>query len=135
MSQTINQALETTQRSWNAAASEWDADALAALYTEDAVLFGGLPGQSIGREAVRGYFGSYTGVLASTSLTLFDQVLMELGPELYFAQGYCRFEFMHVSGKRSSTVMRTTWVLVQHDGNWRIRLHHFSTTPERPPID
>ena len=130
-----DQALEAVQRDWNEAARHWDANALAALYTDDAVFFGGRPGQSVGHEAVLGYFDSYSGVLASTSLELFDQQLVSLGPDVFLSQGYCRFAFLLADGKRTSTVMRTTWVLQKADGRWKIRQHHFSTTPDAPPID
>jgi uncharacterized protein (TIGR02246 family) len=135
MNSSMEEALEAVQHDWNAAARNWDVDALTALYSEDAVFFGGRPGQSVGHEAVRGYFASYVGVLASTSLELFDQQQVPLGPDVLLAQGYCRFGFLLVDGRRTSAVMRMTWVLQEGGGQWKIRQHHFSTTPEAPPIE
>ena len=39
-------------------------DRLAAIYTDNAVFYGGRPGHSVGKEQVRAYFASYAGVLA-----------------------------------------------------------------------
>ncbi|MES2786615.1 MAG: SgcJ/EcaC family oxidoreductase [Pseudomonadota bacterium] len=119
---------------WNMAARTWDVEALTALYTPDVVMYGGRPGMSIGHDGMRRYFASYTGLLASTRLELRDQVMIALAPKVYLAQGYGDFSFVLTSGKRSGTTMRTTWILVERAGQWKILQHHFSTTPEQPPI-
>jgi uncharacterized protein (TIGR02246 family) len=128
------QALRSVERAWNEAASGWQADRLAALYTDDAVFYGGRPGHSVGREQVRAYFASYVGVLASTRLDLVDQTLLKLGDDTYLAQGYGHFHFDLVQGGKSEAVWRTTLVIVRREGDWKILQHHFSATPEAPPI-
>jgi uncharacterized protein (TIGR02246 family) len=127
-------ALRSVERAWNEAASGWQVDRLAALYAGNAVFHGGRPGHSIGREQVRAYFQSYAGILASARLDLIDQVLVPLGDDAHLAQGYGHFHFDLVAGGRTEAVWRTTLVLVRRDGDWEILQHHFSATPEAPPI-
>lgn len=129
-----NEALRTIEREWNAAALHWDADKFASIYTDDALFFGGRPGISVGRPAIREYFSSYVGILKSTSMALVDQHLRQLGPETILAQGYVNFKFLLESGKNTSTVMRTTLTIVRRDGKWKLIQHHFSTTPETIPV-
>lgn len=129
-----DEALRAIEREWNAAALRWDPDRLTAIYTDDAVFFGGRPGISLGQTGIRVYFASYVGLLKSTRLELVDQHLRELAPDTFLAQGYGKFQFLLESGKESSTVMRTTLLIVKREGQWRILEHHFSTTPESPPI-
>ena len=50
------------------------------------------------------------------------------------AQGYGEFSFIVSGGRPSQSRLRTTLVVVQQRGEWKIRQHHFSTTPEVPPI-
>lgn len=128
------EALRTVEREWNAASSGWNPDQFAALYTEDALFFGGRPGLSVGRDAVRGYFASYVGILKSTRMQLVHQHLRVLGPDTVLAQGYVRFQFDLVDGHHSSNEMRTTLVMVRREGRWQILQHHFSVTPDAIPI-
>src|SRR4051794_32736492 len=66
-------ALRAVERDWNAAARDWNTAALAALYTDDAVFFGGRPGHSVGQAQVRNYFESYAGMFTTVRLALVDQ--------------------------------------------------------------
>ena len=127
-------ALQTIEKEWNLAAHEWSADKLAALYTKNAVLFGGRPNLSQGQDGVRAYYNSYVGILKSATLELVDQHIVELASDTYLAQGYGNFHFWLSGGKESDARMRTTLVLIRHDNRWRILGHHFSTIPEAPPI-
>ena len=85
-------ALRTVERDWNAAAQHWNAESLGALYTDDALFYGGRPGHAVGRAKVRGYFESYIGTLAAARLALVDQELRKLSEEVYLAQGYAKFD-------------------------------------------
>lgn len=129
-----NEALRTIEREWNAAAQNWDADKLAAIYTPDAVFFGGRPGISVGTAEIRTYFASYQGILKSTTMALVEQHLRELGPETFVAQGYVDFKFLLESGKHTATKMRTTLTIVRRDNQWKVIQHHFSMTPETIPV-
>src|SRR6267143_2037809 len=44
--------------------------ALVALYTDDALFYGGRPGHAVGHAKVREYFDSYVGTLAAARLAL-----------------------------------------------------------------
>jgi uncharacterized protein (TIGR02246 family) len=128
------QALREVERDWNAAAQRWEAEGIAALYTEDALFYGGRPGHAVGRAKVRGYFESYAGTLAGARLALVDQELRKLADRVYLAQGYARFDFDLTAGGGSSTLLRSTLVLRHRPEGWRIAQHHFSATPSEPPI-
>jgi uncharacterized protein (TIGR02246 family) len=129
-----NEALRSVEREWNAAAKNWDADKLAAIYTPDAMFFGGRPGISVGTAEIRAYFASYAGILKSTGMALVDQHLRQLGPEAFVAQGHVDFQFLLDSGKSTATKMRTTLTIVKRDNRWKVIQHHFSTTPETIPV-
>ncbi|MFY2834663.1 YybH family protein [Achromobacter xylosoxidans] len=127
-------ALAAVQRHWNAAALHWDPEALAALYATDALLFGGRPALSVGRLAIRAYFASYADEIASASLALKDQhVLQTRGGDL-LAQGYGHFSFVLRQGSRTESRLRTTLLLTSRDDGWLIRQHHFSALPSAPPL-
>lgn len=127
-------ALENVQTRWNDAAKNWDVAALTALYTKDALMYGGRPGMSVGLPGMNQYFSSYSGMLTSATLDLKDQVVVELTPNMYLAQGVGEFGIRLKSGKDVGTTMRTTLLIVNRDGEWKILDHHFSSAPEVPPI-
>ncbi|WP_321876989.1 YybH family protein [Paraburkholderia bannensis] len=127
-------ALATIEASWNAAATHWDADLLTNVYTSDALFFGGRPGHSVGAGAIRDYFASYEGLIESATLKLVDQAFVWLAEDCLLAQGYGEFSFVLSGGTLSHSRLRTTLTLSMQGGEWRIRQHHFSTTPESPPI-
>ncbi|HSV84606.1 MAG TPA: SgcJ/EcaC family oxidoreductase [Ramlibacter sp.] len=128
------QALDAVLAEWNAAGGRWDVEGLAAVYTEDAVFFGGRRGHSTGREGVRAYFASYADTIASTRLQLQDHVLTRLAPDVLQAQGYGCFDMVLTDGRKTRSVLRATLTLVLRDKAWKVQQHHFSTTPEAPPI-
>lgn len=127
-------ALRAVERDWNSAARTWDPAALAALYTDDAVFYGGRQGHSVGRDQVRAYFESYAGMFSHVSLALIDQELRALAPDLCLAQGYARFDITLTAGGTTRAVLRSTLVLARRPEGWRIVQHHFSATPDAPPI-
>ncbi|SMG49526.1 YybH family protein [Paraburkholderia susongensis] len=131
---TASEVLRSMENAWNAAALHWDVNGLSALYSDDATMFAGRPGMAAGRQGVCGYFASYIGMLSSTQLELVEQVITELGPDAFLAQGYGNFRFTLVNGKPSACTLRTTWLLVRRSGRWLIAHHHFSATPEVPPV-
>ena len=127
-------ALRAVERDWNTAAEHWDAAGLTALYTEDALFYGGRPGHAVGPAKVREYFDSYVGTLAAARLALVDQELRKLAEGVYLAQGYAAFDFDLVAGGASRAVLRSTLVLTHRPEGWRIAQHHFSSPPPEPPI-
>ncbi|RZL87687.1 MAG: SgcJ/EcaC family oxidoreductase [Variovorax sp.] len=122
------------QRRWTAAASPWNANALAAVYAEDALFFGGRPGHSVGRGAILEYFASYEGVIESGTLELVDQQVVELAPRCLLAQGYGEFAFVLAGARETRSLLRTTLVLRLQQGRWEILQHHFSASPLAPPL-
>jgi uncharacterized protein (TIGR02246 family) len=127
-------ALASVEARWNAAGAPWDPQALANVYTEDAVFFGGRPGHSVGRDAIRGYFASYDGVIASGVMELVEPVILPLAPGLVLAQGHVDFSFVLAGDKRTRSLLRATLVLAKRGERWLILQHHFSPTPETPPL-
>jgi uncharacterized protein (TIGR02246 family) len=127
-------ALAIVQAAWNAASRDWNPDALTSVYTEDALFFGGRPGHSVGSSAIREYFASYEGVIESATLELVEQNFIRLGPDCFLAQGYGEFSFVLSGDRTSNSCLRTTLVIVSQNGEWKIRQHHFSTSPDTPPI-
>ncbi|RYG10209.1 MAG: hypothetical protein EON92_13130, partial [Burkholderiales bacterium] len=105
-------ALHAVQEAWSAAGISWNAEALSHVYTPDAIFFGGRPGHSIGREAIKEYFASYDDMLQSTTLRLVDQQVIEIGTDLYLAQGYGEFSFVLADGNAAKSVSRTTLLIV-----------------------
>lgn len=133
-SEKAQDVLRDVQSRWNKAARTWDVEGLTAMYTCDALMYGGRTGMSLGHSGMRAYFSSYLDLLASTTMQLRGQIMIELAPDVFLAQGYSDFGFVLTSGKKSGTTMRTTLIIVKREGEWLIIQHHFSSTPETPPI-
>jgi uncharacterized protein (TIGR02246 family) len=127
-------ALRAVEAGWNAASADWDADALANVYTHDALFFGGRPGHAVGRDAIREYFASYRGVVLSGTMELADAHFLGLGASGFLVQGYADFAFVLTGREKTQSVLRATLLVVPDEGDWRIRQHHFSATPATPPL-
>jgi len=127
------QSLRKIESAWNAAAANWDIDALSAIYVDEAMLFGGLPELSVGKVAIREYFATYVGILKSVKMRMVEQTIIQASPDTYVAQGFVDFVFNLVDGKTVNTKMRTTWVIVQRDNQTQLLTHHFSNIPVTPP--
>jgi len=119
---------------WSDAGRTWDPAAIARGYTDDAVFFGGRPGLQQGSAGVRAYFDSYVGTITSARLTLRDQQVFRLAPDVILAQGFGHFALGFADGRSTDTVQRTTLVLVRRAGQWKILQHHFSVEPTSPPL-
>lgn len=128
------QALDDIALRWNMAASPWCAEALAAIYSADALFFGGRPGHSVGVKAIYTYFNSYEGVIVSGNMDLLEQQLRCLSPSCVLSQGFVEFSFQLANGLATQSRLRTTLVLVRCERGWQIAQHHFSITPEAPPL-
>jgi uncharacterized protein (TIGR02246 family) len=130
----IEHVLRQIEACWNAAANTWDADALSDIYAADAVLFGGLPELSISHAGIKEYFNTYKDILRSVQLRMVDQVLRKASDNTYVAQGFVNFTFQLTNGTTTQTRMRTTWVMVKQDDQWKLLAHHFSNLPEKLPV-
>jgi uncharacterized protein (TIGR02246 family) len=127
-------ALESVEAQWNQAAANWNTKALAAIYTDNALFYGGRPDQYAGKDRINEYFESYADVIQSISLKFVDQHVIELGPDTFLCQGVGDFKFVLIGGKRSENTLRTTLVIKKQIGQWKVLLHHFSPKPDAPPI-
>ncbi len=127
-------ALDQAVADWNSAGAVWDAQALAAVYAEDALLFGGRPGHAVGRAAIRDYFASYDGVILAGGMQMSETELRTLGPGCVLAQGMVHFAFTLAGGQQTHSTLRATLVLSREPDSWRILDHHFSTIPPAPPL-
>jgi uncharacterized protein (TIGR02246 family) len=127
-------ALEHVVHAWNQAGRTWDCDALAAVYTEDALLFGGRPGHSVGREAIQHYFATYSGIIFTATMQMSGTELRVLGKDAVLVQGMVHFEFTLKDSEKTQSTLRATLVLRRETGCWLIADHHFSPTPATPPL-
>ena len=111
--------VESLLAEWIEAFNSRNLDRHAALYAEDAMLFGGFDELKIGRDAIRGYFagGGPDDRVKSYPMPLVRQV----APDVVVTGGHVDF----ADGDEPSPY-RMTWVLVRHDGNWKIAQHHGS---------
>ena len=119
---------------WNAAASPFDPAALASLYSKKALFFGGLPDQYVGRAAIEQYFRHYSGSILAMNFQLQDQSLSCSSGGSLMMQGFACFHFDLAHQRTAQSKLRATLVLDREDEEWRICLHHFSPSPERPPV-
>lgn len=129
-----DEAVAVVERAWNLAARRWDADALAAVYTPDALFFGGRPGHFVGCNSIREYFASYEGVIVSGTVKLVDQSLVEVTPQCFLSQGYAEFSFLLAGNESTRSRVRATFMLVRQGDVWKIRQHHVSASPIEPPL-
>lgn len=127
-------ALDAIQAAWNDGAKPWNPARLASVYTRDALFLGGRPGHSVGSEAIQAYFSSYVGVIQAGTMALVEQEVRELAPGCLLAQGFVEFAFVLVQGPTTRSRLRTTLVFALEGQTWKIRQHHFSPTPEAPPL-
>lgn len=127
-------ALDQVVADWNRAGEAWDAAALAAVYADDGLLFGGRPGHAVGRGAIQGYFASYDGVILSGRMAMAETVLRTIAGDCVPAQGMVHFAFALAGGERTRSTLRATLVLRREPDRWRIVDHHFSTVPAAPPL-
>lgn len=127
-------ALTEVVDGWNEAARRWNPDALAAIYAEEALLFGGRPGHFVGRESIHRYFESYGGVILEGSMRMSGTELRVLGEDCVLAQGMVDFVFTLAGDQRTRSTLRATLVLRREDRHWLIADHHFSPIPAAPPL-
>jgi uncharacterized protein (TIGR02246 family) len=120
---------DSVQDCWKPAFEAADADAVAACYAEDAVLW--LPGapKMQGREAIRAGYADFFGQFSIKSMTL-KEAGSVAGGEHVTAWG--SFELVMVSkedGKEITQVGRYTDVSRKVDGHWVYVMDHASDDP------
>lgn len=130
----VRAALDQVVADWNHAGSPWNARALAAVYTEDGMLFGGRPGHWVGRASIQSYFASYDSVILQGSMRMSETELRSIGPNCLLAQGMVDFDFTLAGNESTRSRLRATLVMCRVSGRWHIADHHFSTIPAAPPL-
>ncbi len=130
-----DEALRCIEEKWRKGGVPYSPELLTALYTEDALFYGGLAALYSGRDEIRGYFEHYVGLVASSVITLRDQQLVALSNEIIAAQGIVDFAFGLPDGRSTALTQRST-LIMQRVGrkDWRIRLQHFSVQPSATPV-
>ena len=109
---------------WSAAYSSNDPDAIAKLYTSDAVLLGTVsPILSEGTEAIVKYFTPSKG--SGNKNKLGERRTIVLGDNAVVVAGFYEFTRMQ-EGKMVPGPARFTMLLTKRDGEWRIAHHHSS---------
>lgn len=127
-------ALGIVQDAWNAAAKQWNPSALTAVYTSDALFFGGRPDHFVGEDRIWKYFASYDGIILSARMSFKKQYFLHLGVDRFLAQGFCDFSFVLEGNKKTASVLRTTLVLVKKGEGWKIEQYHGAPAPSAPPL-
>ena len=110
---------ESLRHAWIAAFNAHDLDSHAALYTEDAMLFGSNDTLHRGQTGIRGYFGKLPGTAGVHSYP---------APEVVFLTDDVAVTAALVDFADGETLLpyRLTWTVVRRDGNWKIAQHHGS---------
>jgi uncharacterized protein (TIGR02246 family) len=116
---TVTPTIEVFHKKWIEAFNSHDLDTHAALYTEDAMLFGSIPELVVGRAAIKAYFGG-RGPNVHVAHYPF--------PDVVTIRDDVAATAAHVDFADGDTPMpyRVTWMLVKQDGHWRIAQHHGS---------
>lgn len=115
--------IESLRAQWIEAFNSHNLDRHMALYTPDALLFGGVDELQDGLVAIRSYFGKRPPGARVKSYP--PPRVQQVAPDVAITAGHVDF----VDGE---TLMpyRLTWVLVRRDGNWCIAQHHGSPRRE-----
>ncbi|HVZ45820.1 MAG TPA: nuclear transport factor 2 family protein [Ramlibacter sp.] len=119
-------AVSQLLQQWKLAFEARDVDRLAALYTQDAFLFGGKPALSAGRRAIRDYFDSLPAVVLRADFE--QQCSGVLAASVISTAGF--LSFRREGGLPSR--YRLTLALVRIAGEWKIASHHASPCPPEP---
>jgi uncharacterized protein (TIGR02246 family) len=108
---------------WAAAFSKLDDDALASLYSRNALFFGSNPKLYRGKDGVRAYFQGLPR-WRSSAVQFTDVVAEQAGPDLINVAGTASFDADEGALKLS---VKITWVIAREDGEWKIVSHHVSS--------
>lgn len=111
--------LEGFHKRWVEVFNSHDLDAHAALYTEDAMLFGSVPELISGRGAIRDYFagrgpGVHVARYPFPHVVMISDIVAATAAHVDFADGELPMPY------------RVSWMLVKHHGEWQIAQHHGS---------
>jgi uncharacterized protein (TIGR02246 family) len=123
----VSQPVASLESAWSAGFARQDSDALAALYSPDATLFGSVPKLAVGRNEVRDYFAAVP-KNAKWTATFGEQHEKPLSKDEIAVSGFIKFT-RELDGKLAEFPYRFTFVLIRHDDQWQISVHHTSPVP------
>ncbi|MBR0647479.1 SgcJ/EcaC family oxidoreductase [Plastoroseomonas hellenica] len=121
-------------RAWAEAYATNDGTRSAAVYTEGARLWGSVSReQTIGREAIAGYFGRARPGATAIGVSFGEHAVRVLADGVAVASGHYTFSRRRADGTEDLEPSRFSMVLVRgQDGIWRIADHHSSRLPPAP---
>jgi uncharacterized protein (TIGR02246 family) len=108
---------------WSASFNKLDAEALASLYSKNALFFGSNPTLYRGRDGVAAYFKALPR-WSSPTVAFADVVVAPVGPDVINVAGTASFV---VDEGATTLSVKITWVIVREDGDWKIVSHHVSS--------
>jgi uncharacterized protein (TIGR02246 family) len=115
---------------WVDGMSANDADAVAKLYTSDALLHGASsPKLFTGSEAIREYFR--TASESGNRVTIGERHMVVLADAAVMGVGFYQFNLLQ-NGIRVPRSARFTFIMVKRGSDWLIAHHHSSTLPPAP---
>jgi uncharacterized protein (TIGR02246 family) len=115
---------------WAAAVSANDANAVAKLYTSDALLYGLTSFKlSAGSEAIREYFK--TALERGNKVTIGERHMVVLADAAVMGVGFYQFDLIQ-NGIRVPRSARFTFVVVKRGADWLIAHQHSSALPPAP---
>ncbi len=121
-------------RAWSEAYATVDGQRVAALYVEDARLWGTTDReQTVGRAALATRFGRARPGTAAISVVFGEHRLRMLGETIAVASGHYTFRQRRADGTDIQNPSRFSMVMMRsQDGIWRIVDHHSSRLPAAP---
>ena len=127
---TVVAAIRETLNDWTEAVNSCSADAIAALYTPDAVLLGTFdPKVSTRPEQRLTYFTNFK-ARKKLQATINECHIEVLDDNAAMANGLYTFRFVDDNGTPKTVFARFTFVYArQPEGDWLIKAHHSSVVP------
>jgi uncharacterized protein (TIGR02246 family) len=131
---TASQAQNTPEealKAWTEAYATMDGKRTAAVYTDDARLWGtNSREQSVGREGITAYFSRPRPGVASIAVTVGEHTVRPLGDGAAVASGHYTFRMNKSDGTHQESRARFSMAIMRgSDGKWLIADHHSSPLP------
>jgi uncharacterized protein (TIGR02246 family) len=104
---------------WEQAFNAWNIDALASLYTKDALFFGSTPDLYTGRDGVKAYFSKLPA--GALKAKMGEQHVVRVSANVIATAGFVDF-----TREGKVVPFRLTLVLVKTGRHWLIAEHHAS---------
>ena len=124
MTRSGNAIVDDIIAKWSDAFSRLDANALSALYSENALFYGSVPNLFKGRAGVSAYFDGLQR-MPSPHVAFSDLVITTIGANVINMAGKAVFD----RGPDNPPLhVKITWIIVHEPEGWHIISHHVSPT-------